>query len=81
MDLNGFIISFSIMDTMNCAGPGSHIELKYIYIIFILTSELCNQMGTVFAEMSSRTALRRILGMKTTFQTKYMNTKMFVSLL
>ena len=41
----------------------------------------CNQMGTVFAEMSSRTALTRHLWMKTTFYTKYITANVFVLLL
>ena len=37
--------------------------------------------GTLFADMSSRTASRRHLGMKTTFKTKYMKVNMFVLLI
>ena len=37
----------------------------------VCTTVWCNQMGSVFAEMSSWTALTRHLGMKTAFYTKY----------
>ena len=36
------------------------------------------RMGTVFADMSSRTALTRYLGMKTIFYTEYIKANMFV---
>ena len=41
----------------------------------------CNQVGTVYAEMSSWTASTRHLGMKTIFQTKYIKANMFEFLL
>ena len=41
----------------------------------------CNQMGTIFEEMSSWTAFTWYLGMKTTFYTKYTKVNMFGFLL
>ena len=42
---------------------------KYVFTVW------CNQMGTVFAEMSSLKALTRHIKMMTTFYTKNMNNK------
>ena len=42
-------------------------KAKKITLSIQIYTVCCNQMGTVFVEMSSRTALTRHLGMETTF--------------
>ena len=44
---------------------------EYVEYRQIIHTVWCNQMKTVFSEMSSWTALTRHLGTKTTFETKY----------
>ena len=49
--------------------------------IYTLHTVWCNQMGTVFSNMSSWTALTKDLGVQKTFQSKYIKANMFGLLL
>ena len=48
--------------------------------MYIVHTASCNQVGTVFAEMSSWTAVTRHLRMKTKFQAKSIKSKMFCAI-
>ena len=57
-------------------GPGTGWK-RFVTVTIIL----CNQIGTVFAEISSRSAYTRQLGIKTAFWTNYVKENMFGFLL
>ena len=74
-------------------GPGGNIFSSIIFLASLrisyeyaicrnycasLTTVWCNQMGTVFAEMSSRTALTWYKVMKIAFKTKIMRSDFFL---
>ena len=72
-----------------CKVPETHGQLVTLYInsslnvylnvstkVWYIDTVRCNQIGPVFAEMSSRTALTRHIGMRITFWTKYIKASM-----